>query len=587
MESPGNIYRREVAQSIYGDKDGLSSAASNLSDVLPNSRYDTFTLTRLGDGKVVVNLYLTTTDDNGYVFNVMYRDVLQGVEKIEFNGTSFNVSELAQNNGTEESDTYIGGIGNDTFDGGDSDDFIRGESGDDLLYGGWEEDNLDGGSGNDTLFGGEGSDQLMGGLGDDVLDAGDGSDIVDGGSGVDLAILDYTRDAYYFESISTTELRVVEISTKQFDILRNVERVKFSDGTEGNYLPGDLIPKGATRGNDVLKGTDGIDVFGGMEGNDSISGFGSDDMLNGGAGQDTLDGGAGDDYLSGNTGNDSLRGGDGSDYLDGGTGADKLIGGLGDDIYIVDAKTDVVIELLGEGTDTIQTKLGSYSIKKLPHVENMQYLGQKSFTGTGNDLDNVMTNGSNDDVIFYGGVGNDTLNGGEDVVWGGGSTLHGEVGDDLLVNGGLSFGGAGNDTLDGGYKLYGGAGNDTLIDGIEKTGGSGSDLFVFTTADNVYSGNDWIRDFVSGEDKIALELDHFKQLSFNNGQLGAGLFYAGAWGDWNSSNAQAKLFYDTSTGLLIYDADGPTLHASQFETIIQLGNDQSHPTLTAADFMSW
>lgn len=97
--------------------------------------------------------------------------------------------------------------------------------------------------------------------------------------------------------------------------------------------------------------------------------------------------------------------------------------------------------------------------------------------------------------LLSGDSGNDTLNGGA-----GGDRLLGGSGNDQLN------GGAGNDTLIGGGgrdTLVGGGGNDILDGGSEGdslTGGIGHDTFLL----NGTSGQDTVRDFVVGEDRIGL-----------------------------------------------------------------------------------
>ena len=48
----------------------------------------------------------------------------------------------------------------------------------------------------------------------------------------------------------------------------------------------------------------------------------------------------------------------GVDTLAGGAGADVIVGGLGNDTYTVNDSGDVVTELLGEGTDTVNASVG-------------------------------------------------------------------------------------------------------------------------------------------------------------------------------------------------------------------------------------
>jgi serralysin len=166
-----------------------------------------------------------------------------------------------------------------------------------------------------------------------------------------------------------------------------------------------------------------------------------------------LNGNAGNDTIEGRGGNDSIDGGAGADIIDGGLGADRMSGGLGDDRFFVDDLGDLVIELAGEGTDTVSASV-NYTLTA--NVENLILTGGAA-TGTGNGLANTLT----------------------------GNAL--------------------------GNRLDGGAGNDTLIggDGIDiLTGGAGADTFVgeinaTKTASKMGSISvDIITDFQSGTDKI-------------------------------------------------------------------------------------
>ncbi|HEX7110027.1 MAG TPA: rhizobiocin, partial [Aestuariivirga sp.] len=95
-----------------------------------------------------------------------------------------------------------------------------------------------------------------------------------------------------------------------------------------------------------------------------------------------------------------------------GAGVDTMIGGLGDDTYVVDVSTDKVTEVAGQGTDTIETSLASFSLAAFAAVENLTYNNgvavDANFTGTGNALANRITGGSGNDT-FTGGAGGDTF----------------------------------------------------------------------------------------------------------------------------------------------------------------------------------
>ena len=173
----------------------------------------------------------------------------------------------------------------------------------------------------------------------------------------------------------------------------------------------------------------------------------------GGAG---ITGNALDNVLTGNTAANTLTGGGGNDTLDGGAGSDRLIGGDGDDTYKVDATGDVIVELAGQGTDSVEVTLttaGTYILSA--SVENATVMNALNVNVTGNGENNVLT----------GGTGNNVLSG-----------------------------------------LAGGLGNDTL------TGGAGADTFVFDAAFGP-SNQDRITDFVTAQgDKIALSAAVFTQL---------------------------------------------------------------------------
>ena len=213
---------------------------------------------------------------------------------------------------------------------------------------------------------------------------------------------------------------------------------------------------------DHLEGDEGNDILHGNAGNDWMLGREDDDTLYGGDGGDTLFGDVGIDSLYGESGNDSIDGGSRDDVIDGGIGVDAMTGGTGDDVFVVD-DGDSVIEILDEGTDTVQASI-TYALGA--DVENLTLTGSDDLDGTGNAFDNVI----------FGNTGNNTLLGGD--------------GDDSID------GGSGDDVIDGGI------GADAM------TGGTGDDVFVVDDAgDSVTEGTNQGTDTVQSSITYGLDAD--------------------------------------------------------------------------------
>jgi Ca2+-binding RTX toxin-like protein len=272
-----------------------------------------------------------------------------------------------------------------------------------FLYGGAAVDTLTGGAGRDTLDGGDGNDTLAGGANDDIYFVDHPGDIVNetvGGGNFDAV---YTRVNYVLKAGSEVEL---------------------------------LAATGLALGQAI-----------GLTGNELSQ------SLVSGSGHDDLNGGGGADFLIANAGNDSLNGG---------TGIDHMSGGTGDDIYYVDILGDIVIELAGEGTDSVYAS-ATYQLSGGAEVELLATTGLapgQAITLFGNDFAQSVIGATGNDIL-YGFGGSDSLVGNE-----------------------------GNDTLDGG------AGNDGL------RGGAGADIFQFSSVSDSTGAGDNIFDFLTGTDKI-------------------------------------------------------------------------------------
>jgi uncharacterized delta-60 repeat protein len=238
----------------------------------------------------------------------------------------------------------------------------------------------------------------------------------------------------------------------------------------------------------------------------NVKGSAANDTITGAKGVDTLYGFAGDDTIYGLAGNDLLFGGDGNDYLDGGAGKNTLDGGAGNDIYVVNSKTDKVVETGNDSSDLVVSSV-AYVLPK--NVENLTLTG-KANAGTGNDVNNIIygnqvantLNGKNGNDLLYGGDGNDSLVGGagNDLLDGGSGKdkLAGGIGDDRLIGGAQNdvlSGGAGNDKLSGDAgvdTLNGDAGDDQLYGGIDKdvlSGGAGNDTLYGEDGNDKLSGD--------------------------------------------------------------------------------------------------
>ncbi|MCE4553518.1 PA14 domain-containing protein [Pelomonas sp. P8] len=308
----------------------------------------------------------------------------------------------------------------------------------------------------------------------------------------------------------------------------------------------------------ALTGSGNIDATGNALDN-VITGNAGANLIDGKAGADTMAGGAGDDtYIVDNSGDtvaedanagyDTVKssvsftlsanveelqltgtgnisgtgneldnrivGNSGANLIDGGAGADAMVGGAGDDTYIVDDAGDTVTEAAGGGTDLVRS---SVSFVLGSNIENLVLTGTAPISGTGNDLDNVITGNSGNNFIdgglgadtMAGGAGNDTYvvdnaadvvteNAGEgtDTVRAGFSYTLGANLENLVLTGtgdlsgtgnaldNAITGNSGNNTLDGGAgadQMAGGAGNDTYIvdntgDTVTENAGEGIDL---------------------------------------------------------------------------------------------------------------
>jgi Ca2+-binding RTX toxin-like protein len=347
--------------------------------------------------------------------------------------------------------------GDDQIAGTNVVDRIVAGAGADVLRSGFGDDRLDGGAGNDQLIGGQGNDIYVFGSGfgqDTIIEVQGSQDAIRFATGVSPSDVVVTR--YHNDLVFSLNGGIDRLTVSHYFLapLFQIELVQFDDGTVWDQAFIDnLVQPGitGTEGPDVLVGTQNDDRLVGLAGDDQLSGLAGNDLLDGGTGADQLAGGTGDDiYLIddvgdvvtelANEGVDSVQshvtraldahvenlvlagtadlngtGNELDNVLRGNSGANVLRGGAGDDTYIV-GEGDTVVEFTGEGTDTVQTGI---SATLGADVENLTLTGSASLTGTGNNLDNVLS-ADGSISILAGGDGNDTYvigpNGDDDIL---------------------------------------------------------------------------------------------------------------------------------------------------------------------------
>lgn len=374
-----------------------------------------------------------------------------GNDLYRIDATSDVITEVATTTGGLDTVEFKGAVLTDTY----------------ILAGGVEnllmKGNLKNGIGNhlnNRIVGDATANGLKGGYGNDFLDGGTGIDNFEGGYGDDTFVVDNVAET--IKEIAGQGNDWVQSAMINLDLNAtgnwvDVENARLTGalhlnatGREtDNYLIGNA-------GNNTLDGRGGVDRLAGGLGNDTYIVDTITDILteNAAAGTDTIQsdvnftlesllnfenlslsgtvastgtGNGIDNFVRGNDIGNTLYALGGNDTLDGSAGMDTLLGGTGNDTYRLSNDGDAVIELAGEGTDTVEIQnTYSLNIVGLENVENLTLTGTTAADGTGNAGANVIIGNSANNVLS-GLVGSDTLRGGE-----GSDTLIGGLGVDIL-----------------------------------------------------------------------------------------------------------------------------------------------------------
>ncbi|MEI7473596.1 MAG: calcium-binding protein [bacterium] len=474
------------SESIYGnagndiinssDGDDFIDGGIGADTMIGGSGCDTYIVDNIGD-VVTENLYEGTDS----VYSSINYSLVTNVENLTLTGTTAvngmgntlnnSITGNAADNsldGGVGSDTMIGGLGNDIYIVDNIGDIVTENlnEGTDLVKSsvnyslGANIENLTltsttaiNGIGNDlnnSITGYTGNNYIDGGAGDDYIDGGIGADTMIGGLGNDTYIVDNIGDI-----VTETSTLAIEIDSVNSII---------------NYTLGANIENLTLSGTTAINGT-------GNELDNSIAGNSAANILTGGAGNDTINGGAGND---------------------------TMIGGIGNDTYYVDVATDVIIENLNEGTDTVNSSI-NYSLTT--NIENLTLTGSTAINATGNTLNNYIVGNTLNNIIdgglgidtMVGGTGDDTYtvdvstdviventNEGTDSINSSTSYTLGANIENLTLSGTTAINGTGNE-LDNSIAgnsaaniLTGGAGNDTI------NGGAGNDTMIGGIGNDTY-----------------------------------------------------------------------------------------------------
>jgi Ca2+-binding RTX toxin-like protein len=334
---------------------------------------------------------------------------------------------------------------------------------------------------NNTIIGNSAANTLSGLIGNDAMT---------GGLGNDIYVVDAVGDGVTESSTLATEIDTVQ-SSITYNLGANVEKLTLTGTTAINGTGNELA--NTITGNDLantlsggsVPGTGGDTMAGGLGGDTYVVDAAADVVTETSTLATEIDTvqssvtytlgtnvenvtltGAGDINATGNTLNNTIVGNAGVNTLSGSTGNDTMTGKAGDDIYVVDATGDVVTEITGEGTDTVQSSVTE--ILDDVDVENLTLTGTNSINGTGNTQNN----------IIVGNSAANTLDG-----LGGNDSMSGAAGNDIYVVD------AAGDVVDESTNAKG-AGTDTVQSSVTETLDAQVENLILTATAANGTGND-------------------------------------------------------------------------------------------------
>lgn len=302
-------------------------------------------------------------------------------------------------------------------------------------------------------------DYLVGDGGGNSFQARAGADTIDGGAGADDRV-EYDTDTANNDGHGTHGV-IVNLSGQTLTDV-SVDGIATTDVQAGAAIDtnGDVD---TLSGIEHIRGTLYQDYIVGDGGHNELEGMAGDDTIYGGGGDDYIrgdDGGsdAGNDKLYGEAGYDSFKGGGGNDTVDGGADEDRIeydsettfTGDTATHGVIVNLSENVLVGVSVDGIGETDVAAGTAIdtrdyIDTLISIERVRGTGYEDYI-VGDDGRNELEGMGGDDTI-YGGGGDDYIrgdDGGDDSIQNGNDKLYGGDGYDSFKGGG------GNDTIDGG-----------------------------------------------------------------------------------------------------------------------------------------
>ena len=418
-------------------------------------------------------------------------------------------------------------------------------------------ENATGGNGNDTLIGNSANNHLNGNA---------GADTMIGGTGDDVYYIDNVADVVVENAGEGYDSIISSISFALWQNGQNIEGLELHGAADlngtGNAL--DNVITG-NFGNNVLNGGAGADNMLGGAGNDTyhVDNVGDTIVEFAGEGIDTVISsvsyalwqqgqhiehlrliGTANINATGNGLANTLTGNSGNNVLDGALGADRMIGGAGNDSYSVDNVFDAVVELAGEGIDTVYSTVSYILWQQSQHIENLTLIGTANINATGNGQANTLIGNSGNNV------------------------LDGAVGADTMI------GGAGNDT----YSV------DNVGDRVIELAGEGIDTVYSTISYQLWQQGQYIENLtILGSGDLTAVGNALNNVITTN--LGNNVLNGGLGADTMSGGAHNDTYYVDNVGDVVIETAGngtDTVISSVSYALWQQGQHIENLTLIGA-----